>query len=89
MRCHLTMPVQRRFRRIEGGATPDDRVDDLRAVIDDYLRPALDGLEQAIAEGDLTAARAYAYEVIVGAGSVVSACPRPIPEDTPRRPRHR
>ena len=64
-------------------------MDDIRAVIGDYLRPALDGLEQAIDEGDLAAVRAYAYEVIVGAGSVVSACPRPVPEEPPRRPHGR
>lgn len=73
------MPPTRRFHPIQGGARPEDRLDDLQAVVEDYLRPAVDGLEHAVADADLEAARAYAHELIVGAGSVLSACPRPAP----------
>lgn len=71
------MAVQRRFRRIEGGAQPDDRLADIHAMVDDYLRPALDAMEHAADDGDLVAVRAYAHEMVVGAGAVIAACPRP------------
>ena len=73
------MPPTHRFRPIQGGARPEDRLDDLQAVVDDYLKPAVDGLELAVADADLEAVRAYAHELIVGAGSVIAACPRPSP----------
>lgn len=71
------MAVQRRFTTIDGGARPGDRLVDLRAIVDDYLQPSVSGLEQALDECDLAAVRIYAHEVIVVAGSVIAACPRP------------
>jgi hypothetical protein len=71
------MPVQRRFTPIEGGAVPSDRLVDIHAVLDEYLKPAVAGLERAADDGDLAAVRAFAHEIIVGAGAVIAACPRP------------
>ena len=53
-------------------------------MVEDYLRPAVDALEHAVDDGDLEAVRAYAHELIVGAGSVIAACPRPVPRNRPR-----
>ena len=52
---------------------------DIRDVVSGYLDPAMDGLREAASSGDADAVRAHALEIVVVAGSVVAACPRPTP----------
>ena len=60
---------------IEGGRGPDTH-EDLVAVIDEHLTPALVELRAAALEGDVDAIRAYAYELVFLGGCVLSTGPR-------------
>ena len=63
------------LRVIEGGCEPKLE-DDIVAVIDEHLSPALLGLRTAAAEHDDDAVRAYAYELIFLSGCVLSTSAR-------------
>ncbi len=54
-----------------------DRGGDIKLVVHQYLEPAMSGLAEAADAEDFDAVRAYAYEIVVVAGTVVAACPRP------------
>ena len=73
------MATTPRLRSLPGGAQPEDRLHDIKAVTEDHLAPALRGLRKAAEDGDLLAVRAYALELSLGAATVASACPRPRP----------
>lgn len=56
---------------IDGGRDPGPG-DDLLAVVDEHLRPAVESLRAAALAGDVDAIRAYAYELVFLGGCVLS-----------------
>ena len=60
---------------IPGGADGHAALPEIAAVTHDYLVPAVAGLSAAVEDGDMDAVRAYAFEVLVGVGSIIAACP--------------
>ena len=83
------MPGELSLVAIEGGGEIDEALAEIQLVSEDYLEPAVRSLTQAAEEGDADAVRAYAYEVLVGVGSIIAVCPRPddVPDVTPFAPR--
>ena len=71
------MPGEPTLVAIEGGGEVDEVLAEIQLVSEDYLEPAVRGLTQAAEDGDVDAVRAYAYEVLVGVGSIIAVCPRP------------
>jgi hypothetical protein len=57
---------------IQGGHDQRAGGDDVLAVIDEHMAPALLGLRAATEDGDEDAIRAYAYELIFLSGCVLS-----------------
>jgi hypothetical protein len=47
---------------------------EIEFVVDEYLEPAVDGLRGAVLSRDVHAIRAYAYEIVAVAGTIVGAC---------------
>ena len=62
-----------RFDRAGG----QDTFEEITEVFERYLDPAVEALREAVKAGDMDAVRAHAYELIVVAGSVVSALAPP------------
>lgn len=50
--------------------------EEVLAMVEDHVGPVADGLRQAAREQDADAVRAFAYELIVLAGSALGAVPR-------------
>ena len=72
------MPGEPTLIAIEGGGEIGEALAEIHLVSEDYLEPAVRGLTQAAEDGDVDAVRAYAYEVLVGVGSIIAVCPRPV-----------
>jgi hypothetical protein len=64
------------FVREHDHAIPHECDDEVLAMVADHVGPAASGLEQAAVERDADAVRAFAYELIVLAGSAIGATRR-------------
>jgi hypothetical protein len=67
----------RRLTVIPGGAARPPALDEIRLVVDEYLLPSAGGLKAAADDDDVDAVRAFAFELLAAAGTVIAACPRP------------